>query len=289
MPGSKPKYETDRTRHFRTQELDATDTRTIDHIEQFGCSIFHISGEAKQDRPLLSYTVGVYDTCGQPEIICIGLKEGLTQSVLNAAADALRDGVNLSEGRHKDLIGDVECEFRPVDPKWGPHLMGWCRWYYQGANFPVLQVIYPDTQNRFPEDEGFNTYFAQPMLQSGMPWTRREEDFWAEHDPKSSLFDWKFPDPPHTGVYLSKTVHKNEEEITYVSHDIEDGAWQFLGDLMDEGGGPVISCLHHPIDKDPTLKELADLPIGWCATRTKPGEPWLREAKPPEGPEDEQE
>jgi hypothetical protein len=51
---------------------------------------------------------------------------------------------------------------------------------------------------------------------------------------------------------------------------------------MDGGGGPVISCFHHPIDKDPTLSELADLPLGWCATRCKPGEAWIRRQQDPE-------
>ena len=45
---------------------------------------------------------------------------------------------------------------------------------------------------------------------------------------------------------------------------------------MSEGGGPVLVCMHHPIDADPTLKELADLPIGWCAERDEPGKPWVR-------------
>jgi len=35
-----------------------------------------------------------------------------------------------------------------------------------------------------------------------------------------------------------------------------------LGNSMSDGGGPVISCFHHPIDRDPSLAELADLPLG---------------------------
>ena len=38
----------------------------------------------------------------------------------------------------------------------------------------------------------------------------------------------------------------------------------------------MISCLHHPIDNDPSLAELADLPKGWYAERAKLGEPWVR-------------
>lgn len=45
---------------------------------------------------------------------------------------------------------------------------------------------------------------------------------------------------------------------------------------MSGGQLPVISCFHHPIDKDPSLAELADLPLGWWAERLAPGHPWIR-------------
>jgi hypothetical protein len=93
--------------------------------------------------------------------------------------------------------------------------------------------------------------------------------------------NWKFADPPHTGVYLSKAVHEGTEPVTYVSHDSDDGAWQLLSDSMTESGG-VLSCFHHPIDKDPSISELADLPLGWWAERKAPGEPWHRYQHEPE-------
>ena len=160
--------------------------------------------------------------------------------------------------------------------------MGWAVWYYDGTDFPVLQAVYPDLENRFPEDEGFDTAFEQPLMQPTAPMTRVEDDFWASADPKSSLFNWKFPDPPHAQAFLSETVHNGTEHVTYVSHDAEDGAWQFLGDSMSDGGGPVLSCLHHPIDRDQSLAELADLPLGWYAERGSVGEPWVRRKHTPD-------
>jgi hypothetical protein len=154
--------------------------------------------------------------------------------------------------------------------------MNWAVWYYDGADFPVLQAVYPDLENRFPEDEGFDRAFEQPLMQPTAPMARAEDDFWASADPASSLFNWKFQDPPHARVYLSETVHNGSEPVTYVSHDAEDCSWQFLGDSMSDGGGPVVSCFHHPIDRDPTLTELTDLPTGWYAERDKVGEPWIR-------------
>ena len=274
MESATPKFETVRTQEFRAGELSEDDDRTISHIEKFGCSVIHIK---KSNSGLgWAYTVGVYDTCGKPEIIAVGLPQETAHTALNAAVKRLRNGIDLERGRHRGMVGEVECEFRPVDPKWVKHLMGYALWYYRGTDFPVLQAVYPDLQNCFPEEEGFDKRFERPLMQPGAPMGTTENDFWASADPESSLFNWKFEDPPHTRVFLSETVHKGTEAITYVSHDVEDGAWQFLGDSMDAGGGPVISCFHHPIDNDPGLMELADLPLGWYAKRNKPGEPWIR-------------
>jgi hypothetical protein len=280
MPTPKTKFQTARTRKFRATALSKEDERTISHVEEFGCSV--VSVKRTKHGFGWSYTVGVFDTCGKPEIITVGLLPDTAHFALNEAAKMLRTGVDLTTGRHRDLVGQVDCEFRPVDPKWVEHLMGWALWYYDGDDFPVLQAVYPDLQNRFPEDDEFDKSFEQPLMQPDAPMTTVENDFWASADPKSSLFNWKFPDDPHMRVFLSETVHKGTEPVTYVSHDSEDGAWQFLGDSMSDGGGPVISCFHHPIDRDPTLAELADLPVGWYAERDRLGEPWTRKKHPPE-------
>jgi hypothetical protein len=279
MPPDKKSFETARTRKFRKSELSQGDERTIKHIEEFGCSVVSVARTAHGLG--WSYTIGIFDTSGKPEIITVGLLPETAHSALNTAAKLLRAGVDLTQGRKRDLVGEVESEFRPVDSKWVRHLMGWATWYYDGAEFPVLQLVYPDLENRFPEDEGFNSQFEQPLMQPTAPMTRAENDFWASADPKSSLFNWKFPDPPHTSAFLSEKIHNGTEDVTYVSHDVEDGAWQFLGDSMSDGGGPVLSCLHHPIDRDPSLAELADLPLGWYAERDKPGEPWIRKEHEP--------
>jgi len=278
-------FETARTRKFRANELYKEDERTISHIEEFGCSVVSVKGAAHGLG--WSYTIGVFDTSGKPELITVGLSAETAHFALNEAAKLSRAGVDLSQGRHRELIGEVDCEFRPVDRKWVGHLMGWAVWYYDGSDFPVLQAVYPDLKNRFPEDEGFDTAFAQPAMQPGAPMTGEENEFWASNDPASSLFNWKFPDPPHTRVYLSEAVQGGTEPVVFVSHDTEDGAWQFLGDSMFDRGEPVISCFHHPIDSDPSLTELADLPRGWYAERRKVGEPWIRRKLNPDKPENE--
>jgi hypothetical protein len=277
MPPTEINFQTERTKKFRASALSKEDERTVSHVEEFGCSVVNVK---REEYGLgWSYTVGVFDTSGRPEIITVGLLPETTHFALNEAAKLQRAGADLTKGRYRNLIGKVDCEFRPVDPKWVEHLMGWALWYYNGDDFPVIQAVYPDLQNRFPEDEGFDESFDQPLMQPGAPMARAENDFWASADPKSSLFDWKFMDSPHSEALLSEKVDKGTEPVTFVSHDADDGAWQFLGDSMFEGRG-VRVCLHHPIDRDPTLAELADLPVGWYAERDAVGEPWIRKKLP---------
>jgi hypothetical protein len=209
-------------------------------------------------------------------VITVGLDVETAGYLLNEAARRLRGGIDLTIGRHRDMIGDVECEFRPVSARWVKHVMNLAMWYYGEDDFPVLQAVYPDLENRFPEEPGFDEAFEQPMLQTDAPQTSLEQNFWASGDPEHRFIDWKFPDPAHKMVFLSDAVHTGAEPVTFVLHDIEDGAWQFLGDSMTGGEDPVVVCFHHPIDNDQSLSELADLPLGWYAERAAPGEPWVR-------------
>src|SRR5262245_20864799 len=112
----KKDFSTERTRKFRQTTLSPEDERTIGHIEEFGCSIVNV--KRTQHGLGWSYTIGIFDTCGQPELITVGLVPETAHFALNSAAKLLRARVDLTSGGHRDLVGEVECEFRPVDPKW---------------------------------------------------------------------------------------------------------------------------------------------------------------------------
>lgn len=127
MPPDRTKFQTARTRKFRAGALSEEDERTINHIEEFGCSVVSV---ARSKYGLgWSYTIGVYDTSDKPEIMTVGLLPETAHFALNKAAKLLRAGIDLTKGRYHDLIGEVDCEFRPIDPKWVKHLMGWAVWY----------------------------------------------------------------------------------------------------------------------------------------------------------------
>ena len=88
---------------------------------------------------------------------------------------------------------------------------------------------------------------------------------------------WMFDDPSNTAVFTSKRVLSGAEWIACVTHDADDGAWQFHG----PGGAAseaeaVLVGLGTIVKLDPSLTQLADLALGWCAWRTSPSAPWHR-------------
>ncbi|KAA5538877.1 hypothetical protein FYK55_25915 [Roseiconus nitratireducens] len=66
----------------------------------------------------------------------------------------------------------------------------------------------------------------------------------------------------------------------HVTHDEDDGGWQFLdgGDATLENA--MVVSLRNVTDHDPTIKQLADLPLGWHAVRDAVGQPWQRNRSP---------
>jgi hypothetical protein len=85
-----------------------------------------------------------------------------------------------------------------------------------------------------------------------------------------------FNEDPTLGVLTTINVI-NGAPILLVSHDLDDGGWQFLcGTTNDADAGRIVH-LAEILATDPTLKELGDLPLGWIAFREFIGGPWKRE------------
>lgn len=269
--------------HWRGLELKPDEKKVLENIETHGCHIVQVRED--QAGPGWSYTIGLYERLGCPEIIVLGLKDLVAAHVLNDAAGRMRDGAIFHErDRHVDLLENVECEFRAVDSKWLKQgLMGYANWFYGTPDYPVMQCVYPDIAGIFPWEAGFDQTWRgrQPLVFPGAPESSAEQDLWARHDPSSCLYSWNLPLSPHTGVFATRHVANGEEAILLVSHDRSDGAWQFIGTSDGNSGNIAHLCLHHILDLDPTLAELCDLPLGWMARRKNVSAPWAREICPP--------
>ena len=86
----------------------------------------------------------------------------------------------------------------------------------------------------------------------------------------------KFEDSLNTAVFTTTFVIKDKKEITYVTHEIEDGAWQFFSsDTFDNYEEvAMIVGLSEIIKIDKTVLDIADLPLGYVATRQSVNDKW---------------
>lgn len=91
--------------------------------------------------------------------------------------------------------------------------------------------------------------------------------------------EYKFSDAKNTAVITTKDIIHKKKDILIVTHDSEDGMWQFLdGSDVTEDDAAVVS-LYEMTGIDGSINELYDLPFGWRAFRNNKSEKWTREHK----------
>lgn len=134
---------------------------------------------------------------------------------------------------------------------------GYALWFYEGPNFPMLQCVWPDQNNRFPWDSEFDAQMVdnQPVL-------ARESS-------------WPFNDAKNRGVFTTRPVLDGEHPILLVTHD-RDGDWQYLCGTTNDTKEARVVRLESIAENFPSIREVADLPAGWTATRGGEGEQWVR-------------
>ena len=93
---------------------------------------------------------------------------------------------------------------------------------------------------------------------------------------------WPFADPPNVAVFTTVDILDRGMPIVYVTHDEDDGAWQFHsanGAPADEDEARIVA-LEKILALDHGIAELSDLDCGWCAERQGPDAPWRRYEHP---------
>ena len=90
------------------------------------------------------------------------------------------------------------------------------------------------------------------------------------------MSDWPFADPPNVVAITVRQIVERQKPILLVSHDEDDGCWQFHtndGARMEDA---LVVSLSHVVTIDPSVTQLADLPCGWKAWRDDSSAPWNR-------------
>ena len=146
--------------------MDNFDQTTLENIARFGCSVLHVPEE--DDLPPFSFSVGITKTAAAPELIVIGLRQELAQTLINDYYQRVRAGEAFRAGeRYAGFLEEFDVALERVAESFYEEYLGYNLGFYEGANFEALQLIYPNTEGIWPWEPEADAWFQarQPLLQ----------------------------------------------------------------------------------------------------------------------------
>lgn len=148
----------------RSDGMTPAEQQVLDDIEANGVHIVHVPEDG--DAPAHSFTVGLWHSFEQPEVIVFGLAPAVAQELLDAVADEASEGRTLLADSKHDGLMNYPVRFFAVPAATAARYFGVAVWAYEGAEFPCVQLVWPDKQGRWPWDAGVREGFAeaQPVL-----------------------------------------------------------------------------------------------------------------------------
>jgi hypothetical protein len=237
------------------------DEKLIEDVRKFGWTVILI--EASDYLPSVAYTIGLWKNYNHPELIAFGLTTKTLHSILNIGGELVKGGHRLQVGRnYDDFFESGYSQIIQVDRRNIKDYFGYAIWFNQTSDFPALQVVWTDRNNKYPWDKDYEEefIFRQPLLD-------RNADF-------------KFREIKNVAVFTTRQWLEEKKPILRVVHD-EDGDWQFLtGDQMPED--VKIVALEQMTLYDPTLNDVFNLDYGEEAERNFIGDKWIRNSSTPE-------
>jgi Domain of unknown function (DUF4262) len=229
--------------------------QTERNIKQYGLTVIII--EATNYLPAFAYSIGLWKTYKHPEIICFGLTTKTLHTFINDVAEFVKKGeVITTHKSYDDFVNNADTKFISVDPSYLNNYFGTAINYYGSDQFPALQFVWTDRNNKFPWDDNFEEEFKyrQPLLDRNV--------------------NFKFREARNLGIFTTRQWLELGKPILRVIHD-EDGDWQFLtGDQLPEDIKLV--ALEQMTVRDQTLNEVFDLDYGETADREFIGDKWTR-------------
>jgi hypothetical protein len=149
----------------RSASSNEFERRLLNNIAEYGWHCNSISAE--DGEPGFTYTVGLFHSFGHPELLVIGLPPKAAHGVLSVAAKAAAEGKPFDMAAPtSELLNGYSAVFVAVpSSEYENHVLS-ALWFYEGAQFPLYQVVWPSAQGYFPwHPEAADDFkFRQPVL-----------------------------------------------------------------------------------------------------------------------------
>jgi len=231
------------------------DQKTNSNIEKYGLTVIAVS--ETEYLPSFAYSIGLWKNFKHPEVISFGLTTETLHSIINIAGDLVKAGRAIRTNKtYTDFFETGRTEFLKVDRRNIGDYFGYAIDFYNTIDFPALQLVWTDRNDKFPWDKEFQEEFIykQPLLD-------RNADF-------------KFREPKNLAIFTTRQWIELRKPILRVVHEYE-GDWQFLtGDQIFDD--IKIVGLEQLVLRDKTLNDVFDLDYGEEANRDSRRGKWTR-------------
>ncbi len=137
----------------------------LEDVAENGLHVVHVP--ATDELPEYSYSVGMWHSFEQPEVVVFGLPKEVADELLNALADDAAEGKTFLAGsKHDGVLVGYPARFLGVPPEQAAVHLPLVAWAYAGDAAPTVQLVWPDKQGRWPWDPDGRQGFAaqQPVI-----------------------------------------------------------------------------------------------------------------------------
>lgn len=87
--------------------------------------------------------------------------------------------------------------------------------------------------------------------------------------------NWPFSDSKNVVCFTQKEIIIDGRPSLLVTHDIDDGSWQFLSGDITKIENVMVLGLEEIFKIDSSIAEISTLRLGWKAMRNSIDEPWI--------------
>jgi hypothetical protein len=150
--------------------LDALAATLDKHEQNFVANIrrhgwFDIQVFPEDDLPGFSYTTGFFLKFGFPEMIIFSMKPKIAHDVFWNMYHALvaHESFPLNQPINSIFESGRAALFEVSKSHYEEHL-GWSCWFYGNREFPCVQLVWTDKEDRFPWEDGFDESFKGLQL-----------------------------------------------------------------------------------------------------------------------------
>ena len=148
-----------------TEDLSEAERKILIDVDEHGVHIVHVPGD--DGGAEYSFSIGLWHSFAHPEVVVFGLPADVARELIDVIATEVSHERKFDAGvEADDLIEGYRAQFLAVPHACHERFFGLARWAYEGDEFRVVQLVYPDQRGMMPWAAGVSEGFlmAQPVI-----------------------------------------------------------------------------------------------------------------------------